>query len=71
VDWTPEVMDRLEAAIHRGRRVALSRRGTEFVVLPRRLVPAQGREMLVAMHPTSGDELVFPLDELDAFSVLE
>jgi hypothetical protein len=71
VDWTPEVMGRLESAIHRGLRIALSRRGTEFVVLPRRLIPREGRELLIALHPTSGDELVFPLDEMDDFDVLE
>jgi hypothetical protein len=71
MDWSPELMERLEAAVGRGQRVALFRRGTEFVVIPRRLMPRGGREQLVALHPSSGDELVFPLDELDGFTVVE
>jgi hypothetical protein len=62
--------DVLERALIRGARVALVRRGTEHVVLPLRLRTERGREVLDARHPTTGDEMSFPLDELDAVETI-
>jgi len=56
----------LERAITDGRRIVVTRRGTEFVVVPLRLRTVTGREVLDARHPTTGDSLTLVLDELDA-----
>lgn len=69
VQWTPEEMDRLERAIVDGERVQISRRGSEFVVVPREVVAGPTGDVLVATTYT-GDELDFALDELDAFDVI-
>jgi hypothetical protein len=57
--------DLLERAIDRGDRVVVRRRRHEYVVIPERLGFERGREQLVTRHPTTGDRLVFELDELD------
>lgn len=67
--WTPEQMDRLESACRRGLRVALSRRGTEYIVVARRVVGGRA-DALVGFLPMTGEELTFPLGELDHFEVL-
>lgn len=69
VQWTPEEMDRLERAIVEGDRVQLSRRGSEYVVVPREIVPGSAGDVLRARTYT-GDELEFPLHELEAFDVI-
>ncbi|PYP41770.1 MAG: hypothetical protein DMD43_05255 [Gemmatimonadetes bacterium] len=68
--WTPARMEQLERAAQLGRRVALMRRGTEYVVIARRLLHNGPREILVGYLPMTGEELRFELDELDAFQVL-
>jgi hypothetical protein len=55
----------LEQAIASGLRIAVVRRGTEFVVVPERLRLVTGREVLDARHPSTGDRLTLFLDELD------
>jgi hypothetical protein len=55
----------LERAIAKGLRIAIARRGTEFVVVPERLRLVTGREVLDARHPSTGDQLTLFLDELD------
>lgn len=67
--WSPDHMDRLERAIVEGTRVQISRRGTEFVVVPREIVSRGGREFLVATT-YAGDDLSFALDELEDFEVI-
>lgn len=69
VQWTPEEMDRLERAIVDGDRVQISRRGSEYVVVPREIVPGTTGDVLRARTYT-GDELEFALDELDSFDVI-
>lgn len=68
--WSPERLDQLERAVRDGRRVALMRRGTEFVVIAVRLTTNGGREALVGRLPMTGEELTFMLDELEAFHVV-
>ena len=63
-------MEQLEHATRTGRRVVLMRRGTEYVVVARRLVHHGRGEILVGYLPMTGDELRFHLDELDEFQVL-
>ena len=63
--------DALERAITDGRRLAVQRRGaSEVVVLPRRLRLVQGRELIEASHPTTGDRLDLYVDEIVGFEVV-
>ena len=70
VRWTPERMEQLEHATRTGRRVVLVRRGTEYIVVARRLVHHGRSDTLVGFLPMTGDELRFELDDLDDFQVL-
>lgn len=70
VHWGPEAMDRLERALDEERRVRISRRGTEYVILPRRLRSEGATEVIVAVHPNTGEEMEFRLDEIEDFSIL-
>jgi len=62
--------DALERAITEGKRVAIWRRGTEYLVVPIRLRLTEGRESVEARNPTTGDHLVLHLDEVDAIEVV-
>ncbi len=68
--WSPERLDQLERAIRDGRRVAVRRRGNEHIVVAVALVTRAAREAFVGRLPMTGEELVFALEELDAFQVL-
>lgn len=70
VRWTPQRMEQLERATRLGRRVVLMRRGTEYVVVARRLLTSGGQESLIGYLPMTGEELRFELDELDEFQVV-
>ena len=70
IRWTPERMDRLESAARRGLRVTLSRRGTEYVVVARRVEVVGGKETFVGFLPMTGEELSFALNDIDAFEVI-
>ena len=65
-----EQYDRLERAVTRGERVAVYRRGTEYIVIPLALRVRDGREVLEARNPTTGDALSLFLDELDAIDMV-
>jgi hypothetical protein len=65
-----EQYDALERAIIERRRIAVYRRGTEYVVVPARLRITGGREALEAVHPTTGDRITLWLDEVDAIEVV-
>jgi hypothetical protein len=67
---TPSQDDALERAIANGRRLAVWRRGTEFVIVVDRLRVAGGREALEAHHPTTGDRLTLYIDELEGIEVV-
>jgi hypothetical protein len=64
-------MDRLEHAVRRSLRVSVSRRGTEYIVVARRLAQADRGEALVGFLPMTGEELTFHLDELEHLEVIE
>ena len=68
--WTPEQMDRLEAAVRQNLRVAVVRRGVEFIVVAKRLATVNGKEGFVGLLPMTGEERTFTLSELDAFQVV-
>lgn len=70
VRWTPERMEQLERATRLGSRVVLRRRGTEYIVVARRIFHEGQRDALVGLLPMTGEELRFPLEELDEFHVL-
>lgn len=62
--------DALERAVTDRTRIAIWRRGTEYVVVPQRLRIDGGREAIDAMHPTTGHALTLYIDELDAIEVV-
>lgn len=68
---TPQLMDRLEHAARRSLRVCVVRRGTEYIVVARRLGHVGRSEALIGFLPMTGEELVFHLDELEHLEVIE
>jgi hypothetical protein len=62
--------DALERAIANGTRIAVYRRGTEYVVVPTRLVLVSGRESIEARHPTTGERITLYVDEVDSIDVV-
>ena len=69
-DLSPSQYDALERAITDGRRIAVYRRGTEYVVVPTRLRIEGSREALHTRHPTTGDRLTLFVDEMDSIEVV-
>ena len=67
---TPEALDALERAVREHRRVALRRRGTEYVVIAERLDTANRDESLEGRLPMTGEVVPFRLRELESFAVL-
>ena len=67
---TPDALDALERAVRERRRVALRRRGTEFVVVAERLETVARDEALQGRLPMTGELLAFPLHDLESFAVL-
>jgi hypothetical protein len=70
MNWSPDDMDRLERAIVEGTRVQLTRRGTEYVVVPKEIRSEGPIDTLVGLTST-GDSLSFTLPEIDEFVVLQ
>lgn len=68
-ELTTDQYDRLERAIAEGRRVAIFRRGTEYMVVPIRL-RMDTREAVECMHPTTGERLTLFIDEIEGFEVV-
>ncbi len=68
---THEQYDILERAIADGRRIVINRRGTEYVVVPKSLRLTDGRELIESVHPTTGDDFDFYIDELDSIQVVK
>jgi uncharacterized protein with PhoU and TrkA domain len=69
--WTTERMDQLESAARRGQRVALMRRGTEYIVVAVRVTSAGRGDALIGYLPMTGEELTFRLDEIDSMQVID
>lgn len=68
--WTPERLDQLENAVRNGRRVALSRRGTEYIVIALRMGSRNNRDAFVGRLPMTGEEMTFVLDDIEAMQIL-
>jgi uncharacterized protein with PhoU and TrkA domain len=71
IRWTTDRMDQLEKAARQGLRVVLSRRGTEYVVVAQRVTTIDQHEVLVGWLPMTGEELIFRLEEIESFQVIE
>ncbi|MDQ3604634.1 MAG: hypothetical protein M3418_00360 [Gemmatimonadota bacterium] len=69
MSWNPEEMERLERAIVEGSRIWITRRGTEYVLLPRS-VGTEGSSEVLTATTTLGDDLQFRLDEIEAWEVI-
>lgn len=69
-DLSAEALDALERAVRERRRVALRRRGMEYVVVAERLNTNEREEALEGRLPMTGEVLSFPLRELEFFAVL-
>lgn len=67
---TPDALDALEQAVRNRCRVALRRRGTEYVIVAERLRTESRDEVLEGRLPMTGEVLAFPLRELERFAVL-
>jgi hypothetical protein len=67
---TPESLDALEVAVREHRRVALRRRGTEYVVVAERLETTGRDDVLAGRLPMTGEILTFQLRDLESFAVL-
>jgi hypothetical protein len=63
-------MDQLERAVRDGLKVALNRRGTEYIVTALRITTVDRREALVGRLPMTGEELAFRLDQIESFQVI-
>lgn len=63
-------MDQLERAVRDGLRVSLMRRGSEHIIIAKRLTTVRSRDAVVGLVAMSGRELTFVLDELDDFQLL-
>jgi hypothetical protein len=70
VRWTADRMDQLEHAARLGQRVALSRRGTEYVVVALRVTNEDRHDVLIGRLPMTGEDLSFRLDQIDSFQVV-
>ena len=70
VRWTADRKDQLEHAAREGLRVALSRRGTEYIVVALRVTSADRHEVLIGRLPMTGEDLTFRLDQIDSFQVI-
>jgi uncharacterized protein with PhoU and TrkA domain len=69
--WTATRMDQLENAARRGLRVALTRRGTEYIVVAQQVTSINQYDALVGRLPMTGEDLTFRLDDIDSFQVIE
>ncbi len=67
---TVKQYDALEGAIRDRHRVSIFRRGTEYMVIPERLVLRGRREAIEARHPTTGQLLILWVDEADTIDVV-
>jgi hypothetical protein len=70
MDLSTNQYDELERAITEGTRLSFWRRGTEYIVIPEALRLRNGREVVEARHPSTGQALVLAVDEIDSFEII-
>lgn len=68
--WTPSYMDQLERAVRDGLRVAVMRRGTEYIVIAKQLASQDGQDAFDGHLPMTGEQLRFKLSEIEHFELL-
>lgn len=71
IRWTADRMDQLEHAARNGLRVALSRRGTEYIVVALRVTSVEQHDALIGRLPMTGEDLTFRLGDIESFQVIE
>jgi hypothetical protein len=62
--------DALESAITHGRRIAIRRRGTEYIGVPQKLWSEGNREAVSILHPTTGELVTIFLDDIERIEVV-
>lgn len=67
---THEQYNRLERAVTRSQRIAVSRKGNELILVPLAMRVHNGREVIDARNSTTGDALLIYLDEVDSLEAL-
>ena len=67
---SPAALDALERAVRGRRRLALRRRGAEYVVVAERLDTSDREERLEGRLPMTGEVIAFNLRDLESFVVL-
>ena len=67
---TPDAFESLERAVREHRRIALRRRGTEYIVVAERLDTGTHDELLIGRLPMTGDLMSFALRDVESFIVL-
>jgi hypothetical protein len=68
---SPAQFDELERAVRDGARVSVMRRGTEYLIIPLSIGLRSGREAIEARNPTTGDDMVIFVDDVESFAVVE
>lgn len=69
--WNHDRMEQLEQAVQLRKRVSVRRRGNEYIVVASGLTHSRGREAFTGFLAMTGDEVVFILDQLDHFQVID
>jgi hypothetical protein len=64
-------MAQLEHAVQKRKRVSVRRRGNEYIVVASALTQSRGREAFTGFLAMTGDEVIFVLDQLDHFQVID
>jgi len=70
MQFTARQYNLLELAIAQRKRIAIIRRGSEYVVLPERIMLRAGRETIETVQPSTGDRMTVYLDEIDDFEIV-
>ncbi|HET9423929.1 MAG TPA: hypothetical protein VFO55_01050 [Gemmatimonadaceae bacterium] len=68
---TTKQYDELERAVRDGARVSVMRRGTEYLVVPMAIGIRGGKEAITARNPTTGDEMIILLEDMEGFVVVK
>lgn len=68
--FSPKDYDVLERAVVHGGRLALTRNGTQWIVVAQKLSMVKGREALEARHPSTGEPMRFFVDEIQRIEAI-